>query len=306
MVVRNEENVILDSVGHLLRNVNVERLYVIDNGSTDATPELLRQAARVDSRLTWRSEPGAYRQDALMTDLARQAHQDGAHWILPSDADEFFDPGPHRADAVLSRAGVGAFVVELRNFVQCRLAQNLLGRRRGMREIETMIFSAGTQGSSEDARAMVESRAQPYVQATYPPKHIFRAAASLYLHRGCHSALGIAGSVVPLPGSALLHAPVRSFEHLLQRLCHAERLGDVVSDPNAGWHIRRLVSFSRDELMAEWLSNSTALGRMKLPGLRLDWRLRRIARGLAGFRAEVMRHQPVPCVVQPARSRAAA
>src|SRR5947209_727371 len=121
MMVRNEAAIIADSVGHLLHGVGVDRLYVADNGSTDATPVLLRRIATADARLRVRHAPGAFRQTEVMNGLLQEAMQDGADWLLPNDADEFLWAAPDRLRTLLAGAGpAGGFLLPVRNFVQFR------------------------------------------------------------------------------------------------------------------------------------------------------------------------------------------
>ena len=87
MMVRDEADVIGYTLEHLIAE-GVDRVIVADNLSTDRTPEIL---STFGSRVTVQAdeEPGYY-QDRKMTALARQAHDLGAEWVLPCDADEVF------------------------------------------------------------------------------------------------------------------------------------------------------------------------------------------------------------------------
>jgi hypothetical protein len=287
MLVRNEQSIIADSVGHLLKHVGIERVHVVDNGSTDDTPTILARLAAVDPRVVWRSEPGGFAQPDILSALAAEARQAGADWIIPTDADEFLDWGAGGLRALETATDTGAFEIGLCNFVPFRWA---ITEAPG--SIERMWFSAVPYGDPVAARELVEGGTIPFLRMAYPPKLLYRAAAGLRLERGNHGAEGIAGPTRKLPGAEILHAPIRARDDLPPRLDHARRLMTMEPNPNIGWHFRRLAMLGEaGGLTREWRSNSTFGG--WLPGaerqrsLRLDLRLRRIGRQLFGFRRRV-------------------
>ena len=306
MMVRNEETIIIESIGHLLQHLRIERLLVIDNGPSDRTPHYLARIARIDSRLRWRSSPGVYDQGGLMSELAREAWAEGAEWILPVDADEFFDPGRGGFMPLLAAQGVGAFSVPVVNFVQSRLAGYLPGAGWPDRALETMVFAAKPHHPWEKARDFVESGIIPFVRIAYPPKHVFRASDTLSLEPGCHGAQGLAGEIRLWPGAAFLHAPIRTFNDIHRRVEHGRRLAEADPDPAVGWHVRRLMHMSQAELRQEWRANTTRLGDIRGRSLSFDPRLRQIARQLRGFTSEVTgserpaQPQPPPILAGPA------
>lgn len=287
MMVRNEASIILDSLGHLLCNLGVDGVFVADNGSEDETPALLARVAERYPQLRWRSCPGGFEQHRITSALAREAFEAGADWILPVDADEFFDPGAAGFHPLSEAWEIGAFSVPVRNFVAWPLVQSLSWGSSGLRGL---VASAEPQGPWQEARALVEAGAVPYVGMAYPPKLLFRAAAGIDVERGCHGAVGLAGRVEPLPGAAFLHAPLRSFDDMRRRAEHGARLAAVEEDASIGWHVRRLIGLTPEGLRREWRANT--MHALPLGGgprhLRPDLRLARIARSLRAFRAEML------------------
>ena len=94
MLVRDEQDIVLTTIEHLLRQ-GLAGILVADHGSTDGTWELLRDAALRDPRVhvLRDAEPGFY-QGAKTSYLARQAWRAGADWVVPVDADEhWYAPG---------------------------------------------------------------------------------------------------------------------------------------------------------------------------------------------------------------------
>jgi glycosyltransferase involved in cell wall biosynthesis len=88
-MVKNEEDIVADSVLNLLEQ-GVDHVLVADNGSTDATAEILGTlAARHPVHVV--SDPIVpYWQAEKISLLARAAVRGGAAWIVPFDADEIW------------------------------------------------------------------------------------------------------------------------------------------------------------------------------------------------------------------------
>lgn len=86
MVARDEADVIGWTLAHL-QNQGVERVLLIDNGSEDDTAEI---AERYDFCHVISDPTHGHYQGERTTRLARMAHDLGAEWVLPVDADELF------------------------------------------------------------------------------------------------------------------------------------------------------------------------------------------------------------------------
>lgn len=100
MMVKDEDDIVGLSAAHLL--AHVDHVLVLENGSTDGTAEILHELADQTGRMTVIDDPEpGYYQSAKMTALANRAHEEGATWVLPCDADEFFDAGGGRIGTLL-------------------------------------------------------------------------------------------------------------------------------------------------------------------------------------------------------------
>ncbi len=282
MLVRNEAPIVADSIGHLLLNIRVDRLYVADNGSTDATPAILQRIAAMDGRVSVQRISGAYRPEAATAALVGQAIDDGADWILPIDADEF----PWIGAAALrirlaTRSGVGAYRMPVCNFVQLGVvAKDRAGSLR------TMLFSAVPSGTEQAAPMLVHHEGLPFLRIRYPPKIIARTSPGLRICHGNHHAHGLPGPLHPVPLAPLLHAPIRSRDDLATRVAHGERASDLRGGSDVSWHLRRLVGMNKAALDKEWRVNS--VHRLRCRGFRLDPRLAWLGCQLSGFRKRVM------------------
>lgn len=83
--VLDEAGIIAETVNYLVAQ-GVERLIISDGGSTDGTPDILTGLDRV--QFEW--QDGPFDQGAEITRLTRMAFAQGAEWVIPFDADEFW------------------------------------------------------------------------------------------------------------------------------------------------------------------------------------------------------------------------
>jgi glycosyltransferase involved in cell wall biosynthesis len=90
MMVKDEADVIAQNIDHLLGQ-GVDRIFVLDNGSTDGTRDLLNDAIRNGAPVTVTDDPErGYYQSAKMTQLQHDASKAGYQWFVPVDADELW------------------------------------------------------------------------------------------------------------------------------------------------------------------------------------------------------------------------
>lgn len=83
---RDEGDIAAQTIEHMLAQ-GVDRLIIADNLSTDGTREILESFPEVT--VVEDNDP-AYYQSAKMSRLARLAYDEGAEWVVPFDADEFW------------------------------------------------------------------------------------------------------------------------------------------------------------------------------------------------------------------------
>lgn len=92
LLVRNEADILEDNI-RFHHAMGVDSFIVMDNLSTDSTPQILDRLAREIPITILRQEQDDYSQSVWVTDMARQAAQDhGADWVINNDADEFWLP----------------------------------------------------------------------------------------------------------------------------------------------------------------------------------------------------------------------
>ena len=253
MMVRNEEDILRVNLLHHLA-LGIDHVLVVDNGSTDRTRAILEEFAGT-GRVHAFSREGRFRQSDTTTEFAREAFLRGATWVVPIDADEFWDvPGGSLHDVLDDCADAGALEVEVINFVQQR-SQEMFDTRA----LLTMTRRAPQPvGVSGEADLLVESGRVAFVECRYPPKHISRASLGLEIAMGNHSVRGTGGPTRRTARIVCLHAPLRARADLTKRKVHDGRERDEISDyMRSSWHIRRWRRLAeRGDLDAEWDANS--------------------------------------------------
>jgi hypothetical protein len=262
-VVRNEVDVVRVSVLHHLW-LGLERILVIDNGSSDGTGRVLADLARTHP-VAWRRDESEFDQSGMLTTLAREAWRAGATWIVPFDADEFWWSRRRPFLDILATSTGAAIRAPVRNFIQRRgrtapSARGLLSMTRR---------TAEPVQPAERCRDLVEARAIAFVEILYPPKIVSRASATLEIGPGNHGVGGLAGQVEDSAEIVCLHAPLRSRRTLEAKAEHGSRVESGGFPPADAWHVRRWLRLSREGALArEWDANSYARDHLDVYGTR--------------------------------------
>ena len=216
MVVRDAVDVVGASVLHAL-SLGLERILVLDNGSSDGTRDVLRRLDRHGVPVAWRSEPGLYMQAELMTGLVHEASREGADWVVPMDADEFL-LSPAKLPALLPQVKRDGVLVPVTNFVQRR--DRLEPTPEGLL---TMTMRVACTLDAVTSERLLREGGIGLVEARWPHKLLLRASTDVRMHAGNHGADGI-GDLEGTDWFELLHAPVRARSQLLGRVEHAARV----------------------------------------------------------------------------------
>jgi hypothetical protein len=215
-MVRNEQDVIAGTIEQLLSE-GVDRLLIVDNGSTDGTRDLLAELAALYPVVLGDDLWPAYEQSAKMTVLSDIARGAGARWVVPFDADERW----------MGKAGPLAEV---------------------LRASPLPIVQAELVNAFPDPLQSGEWRLDPAPH--HDPKIAFRPLPGTVVGMGNHRALrpGDIGT-----GLGIVHLPWRSFEQFSSKVSEgAARLAAADADSESGWHWRRLGAMDDTSLRTAW------------------------------------------------------
>jgi hypothetical protein len=91
LLVRDEEDIIAANIEHHMAR-GVDLIVVTDNGSVDATVEILRFYEKQGPLHLLHEPTDDYSQARWVTRMARICAAEGADWVINSDADEFWWP----------------------------------------------------------------------------------------------------------------------------------------------------------------------------------------------------------------------
>ena len=195
LMVRNEEDIISANIDFHLA-MGVDHVMVTDNGSEDATVDILREYER-KGVLTLHFEPAGYfDQSACVTRMARAAaEQWRASWVINSDADEFWWPLEGNLKATLDAIPIEdqAVVAPRSNFVAVQPAAGMF--------YQSMTFR--------------ETRSLNAVGKPLPPKLCHRGNADVVVgngnHHVCWGPNNQAPTISPERPIEVLHFPMRSY-----------------------------------------------------------------------------------------------
>lgn len=253
MMVRNEADILRVNLLHHF-SVGIDRFLIVDNGSTDGTDRILRDFTS-DGYLEWRRDDGPYRQAEITTELAREAFRQGADWVIPIDADEFWYAPDGDLRAVLEKSTSGAIQIEVLNFIQQRdqIDATPEGLLLMTRRVPLPV------GPLERVKHLVETRQNSYVEMMYSPKFISRPSEAIEIAMGNHGVTGVRGAVEVSGEIVCLHAVLRSKSVLESKVEQGERVAELGLAPEQGWHVRRWTRLAEEGgLDDEWRANSYA------------------------------------------------
>lgn len=273
MVVRDAVDLVRACVLHSL-SLGLERLLIVDNGSTDGTQAVLARLARRHP-VRWTVHQRRFRMDEVVTSLVHDAARLGADWVVPIDVDEFWWV-KGRLPELLGHVQRDGVLVEVANFVQRREQLD-----RSPRALLTMTTRAPRAADPVTSIELARSGRIAIVEGAWRDKVIVRASAEVLMEWGSHGASGL-GDFEYTDRIEILHAPFPARQALELRAGRADlrddRLGGAM-----GWQHHLIVDAVRDGGLEElWRANSAQDGHLDVGGERhpvvSDDRLRQAAR----------------------------
>lgn len=252
MVVRNEADILAINVAHHLA-LGIDRILIVDNGSSDGTERVLERLAAMGP-VRWTRVEGPFLQSEVASSLAREAFLRGADWVVPIDADEFWFAPAGNFRELLQESSAGALQADVVNFIQAREARE--ATPEGL--LEMTRRTPVPIGPIDRIADLVEAREIAFVEILYPPKHIARASLAIEIGQGNHAVAGVSG---PTERTEILclHAPLRALSILRAKVDAARPPADLEQYLRLAWHIRRWRRIAQEgKLEDEWRANSYA------------------------------------------------
>lgn len=219
--VRNEQDVIVQVVGHMLDECDA--VIVADNNSTDGTYEALRMWSIREDRLTLVREPSfGFNQTETMNSLANMVPAD---WVIPFDADEWWE-----ADGGIRVALEGVF-----------------GFQTATTTVDMVPQPGDEPGSPFDS--IVHYR--PGSLWSGHPKVAFRPGEGRRLQEGNHGLVAMPSA--PVGPLRIRHYPFRTKEQAKAKLRHGrEAIIATGSDSSIGSHWREWGAMTDEEFDRWW------------------------------------------------------
>ena len=221
-MVRDEADMICATVRQLV-DEGVDGIIIANNRSTDSTGfllEALQQTVPIPLIVEEDDEPGYY-QARKMTRLAKLAHDRGADWIVPFDADEIWYCEGDRVAVELRNMPRGVEAVGVPMLNHYRTALDVGGTRGRLAPVTSMVFRD--------------------VHLNPLPKCAYRWRSGSKLEMGNHGVY-FSGRPAFLNGSPLRirHFPYRSAEQMIRKARNgAEAYNASDLSPGFGTHWRQ-------------------------------------------------------------------
>ncbi|HWA48223.1 MAG TPA: glycosyltransferase family 2 protein [Dongiaceae bacterium] len=254
-IVRNAVDLApLTALHHWL--IGVDRLWVVDNGSTDGTYEALKWLAdrlpgfRVDS------DPGPFNQARMTNDLANALLREGFQTIIPFDADECWNLSLRQVAAEFRRHDANVLSYPVVNYIQSRAVMQAEpgAWRHAIRRVERAINPQIhiSQAVGNQRISFVERAFGRKVIIMPPP------GAEVAYVKGNHSVTFEGQKLADLRSIACLHLPLRAASELEKRVVdYKDRHAPFRISQHTGWRLDYWAErLATDKLMLEWAANS--------------------------------------------------
>ena len=254
-IVRNAVDLApLTALHHWL--IGVDRLWVVDNGSTDGTYEALKWLAdrlpgfRVDS------DPGPFNQARMTNDLANALLREGFQAIIPFDADECWNLSLRHMMSEFRRHDANVLSYPVVNYIQSR---SVLRTEEGAWRHAIRRVARAINPQTHISNAVGNQRIS-FVERAFGRKVLIMPppGSEVAYVKGNHSVTFEGQKLADLRTVACLHLPLRAASELEKRVVdYKDRHAPFRLSQAQGWRLDYWADrLATDKLMAEWAANS--------------------------------------------------
>lgn len=254
-IVRNAVDIApLTALHHWL--MGCDRVWVIDNGSTDGTYEALLELQARLKGLRIDRDPGGFDQARWTSDMANALLREGFQLIIPFDADECWNIAVPEVARSMRQREVNVICAPVVNYIQSRAVLRAdsgawrQATRRVARAYNPDLHASLTMGTRK--LAFVE-RAFPRKVLLAPPP-----GARVHIVKGNHRAEFDGMKVANRRNFSCLHLPLRAASELEKRVVdYRERHRPYRPLPGGGWRLDYWAEMlASGTIEQEWSANS--------------------------------------------------
>ncbi|WBU62375.1 glycosyltransferase family 2 protein [Paracoccus albus] len=214
LLVRNEADIIEDNI-RFHHQMGVDNFIVMDNLSTDATPDILRKLSEEFQIRIIQQSDDDYNQAVWVTDMARQASQIYKNsWVINNDADEFWLPA------------CGSLKQFLSSLPEHVTRINAVRYNAVLESDDGPVLSASAHPRTSTVFERVSTNS---LGTPLPKKCMHRASPDIEIAQGNHSVTGIGGETFDANEDLMiLHYPYRTLDIYRSKIA----LGGAAYDRN--------------------------------------------------------------------------
>lgn len=215
LLVRNEEDILAENI-RFHHAMGVDNFIIMDNLSTDSTPQIIEQLSEEFEIDSLRQEEDNYNQWRWVTEMARRAaSKHNADWVINNDADEFWFPKVGNLKTLCSSLPleVGVLAVQRHNAV-----------------VTCDEEKVSADATSHPCQSVVfEYQSLNQLGKPLPGKVLHRASEEVTVAQGNHNVTDISGDRAKAGDRLIiLHFPYRSLQKYESKI----RLGGAAYNRN--------------------------------------------------------------------------
>lgn len=236
--------------------LGVDRLWIIDNGSTDGTFEALKRLEAQLPGFRVDRDDGPFDQVRMTNDMANALLRDGFRTIIPFDADECWNLSPRAIPRLCRDRDANVLQVPVVNYVQSRavLQPDARSWRHATRRVPHPI-SPLTHISN-----VVGTKQISFVEKAFPSKVIIcpPPGTEVSFVKGNHRVAFAGLKLAKVRTMCCLHLPLRAASELEKRVRdYKDRHKPFRLTPNGGWRLDYWAEMlANGEIGQEWAANS--------------------------------------------------